>query len=179
MIVPRRTLLILFGLLLTAGCGPAVSEEELGRIAYEVPDVQGAEEPYPLPPLAPQEKAAESEESGDGLVPDKEEPDAPRAGDSHRVVLEKVGPDAASVIKILRLATGWSTEEAEQRLAHAPLVIPREMSRGDAEGLRAALQDAGATVAIRQGSSVLDEGEEKFTPLEPITSDVPPVPGAE
>lgn len=31
-----------------AGCGPAVSEDELGEIVFELPEVPGADEPYPL-----------------------------------------------------------------------------------------------------------------------------------
>ena len=36
--------------LATAGCGPELSEEELGTIQYEVPKVPGADRPYELPP---------------------------------------------------------------------------------------------------------------------------------
>ncbi len=39
----------LFAVASWTGCGPAVSEEDLGVVHQEVPDVPGAEEPYPLP----------------------------------------------------------------------------------------------------------------------------------
>ena len=48
--------------LFVAGCGPAVDQEELGQVVYEVPMVPGAEEPYPLPELKPD--AVRSEEGG-------------------------------------------------------------------------------------------------------------------
>ena len=48
-----RTLcgLMLGGLVavLLCGCGPALSEEELGTAVFEVPEIPGAEEPYELP----------------------------------------------------------------------------------------------------------------------------------
>jgi hypothetical protein len=35
--------------LLFAGCGPAVSEEELGRVVDEVPEIPPGYDPYELP----------------------------------------------------------------------------------------------------------------------------------
>lgn len=31
------------------GCGPAVSEKDLGKIVFELPKIPGADQPYPLP----------------------------------------------------------------------------------------------------------------------------------
>lgn len=31
------------------GCGPRISDEELGEVIFEVPKVPGAEEPFSLP----------------------------------------------------------------------------------------------------------------------------------
>jgi hypothetical protein len=49
----RAVLGLLFGIALTlpvvAGCGPALSEEDLGTVVFEVPEVPGADEPYPYP----------------------------------------------------------------------------------------------------------------------------------
>ena len=48
--LPRLLIaLLLVGCLTLAGCGPGVSEEDLGTIVTEVPQVPGAEEPFPLP----------------------------------------------------------------------------------------------------------------------------------
>ena len=46
---------ILAGLLAVtaSGCGPKLSEEELGTVIFEVPKVPGTEEPYELPEAAP------------------------------------------------------------------------------------------------------------------------------
>ena len=35
------------------GCGPNVSQSDLGTIVYEVPTVAGADEPYEFPDLPP------------------------------------------------------------------------------------------------------------------------------
>jgi hypothetical protein len=43
-------LLIAFGI---AGCGPAISEKDMGTIIYEVPKVEGADKPYEMPELGP------------------------------------------------------------------------------------------------------------------------------
>lgn len=44
-------LLIAFGI---AGCGPVISEKDMGTIIYEVPKVEGADKPYEMPALGPQ-----------------------------------------------------------------------------------------------------------------------------
>jgi len=35
------------------GCGPGVSEEELGTVVKELPEVPGADEPFEMPKLGP------------------------------------------------------------------------------------------------------------------------------
>lgn len=39
--------------IIVPGCGPAVSEDELGKMVFTVPDVPGADTPYPIPDVAP------------------------------------------------------------------------------------------------------------------------------
>ena len=41
------------------GCGPGVSEEDLGTIVTELPQVPGADEPYPLPDFGTDEPVDE------------------------------------------------------------------------------------------------------------------------
>lgn len=38
-------------LLLAGGCGPKVSQEDLGKVEFRIPHVAGAEEPYPFDQL--------------------------------------------------------------------------------------------------------------------------------
>jgi hypothetical protein len=44
-------LILGWGLAGLPGCGPAIDEEEMGRVIYTVPQVEGSQEPYPLPML--------------------------------------------------------------------------------------------------------------------------------
>jgi len=54
----------LFLLALAAGCGPELSQSDLGEVVSELPKVAGADEPYPMPqlgqPPAEEEKEAEA-----------------------------------------------------------------------------------------------------------------------
>jgi hypothetical protein len=47
------------------GCGPRVSNEELGEIQFEIPKVPGSEQPFPLPSDLPD--PAPGEETLPGL----------------------------------------------------------------------------------------------------------------
>ncbi len=42
------------------GCGPSVSQEDLGTLVFDVPKVPGSDEPYPLPVDDTPADAAES-----------------------------------------------------------------------------------------------------------------------
>jgi hypothetical protein len=55
------------------GCGPAVSQKELGETVFEVPEVAGAEEPYELPEVEPTEEQA-AEISQNEQFPEAEVP---------------------------------------------------------------------------------------------------------
>ena len=43
---------------LAAGCGPPVSDEELGRVVIDVPEIPEGYEPYALPSLVSTDPAA-------------------------------------------------------------------------------------------------------------------------
>ena len=44
------------------GCGPRLDQEDLGEVVFEIPNVPGADKPYPLPEFAQEqpEKTTES-----------------------------------------------------------------------------------------------------------------------
>ncbi len=52
---------MVFGILLS-GCGPALSERDLGTVIYEIPKVPGAEKPYKMPQLG---EPSETENQGE------------------------------------------------------------------------------------------------------------------
>ena len=45
--------LFLIPLLGLGGCGPQLSQSDLGTVVFELPQVAGAEEPYKMPQLGP------------------------------------------------------------------------------------------------------------------------------
>ena len=86
--------LVLAGL---AGCGPAVPEDELGEVDFQVPEIPGAEVPYQLPeipadagqtegeasqaPGEPRGPAAAPEPSWESAEPgERDEPGEPESG---------------------------------------------------------------------------------------------------
>jgi hypothetical protein len=63
-----RIVLVIFLGVTTTGCGPRLSEDELGRVVDRVPDIPGAEKPYETPQLGPRSEAdsdADAEKTGD------------------------------------------------------------------------------------------------------------------
>ncbi len=55
MLMPRlwfhRPCLLLAALMSLSGCGPGVSQAELGKVEFKIPRVDGADEPYVMPEL--------------------------------------------------------------------------------------------------------------------------------
>ncbi|MFV2067506.1 MAG: 50S ribosomal protein L7/L12 [Pirellulales bacterium] len=65
------------------------------------------------------------------------------------VVLESYGEKKIGVIKVVRAATGLGLKEAKEAVEAAPNKIKEEISKEDAEKLKADLEEAGATVSIK------------------------------
>jgi hypothetical protein len=68
----RRLFDLLLGLfiaLVITGCGPAVSNKDMGKIIYEIPHVQGADKPYDMPKL-------------ESPIPEVTTPDSQKADDA-------------------------------------------------------------------------------------------------
>jgi hypothetical protein len=42
---------LLVALVLVGGCAPSLDPQEYGQVIHEIPKVEGADEPYPLPQL--------------------------------------------------------------------------------------------------------------------------------
>ena len=68
---------ILILLLITPGCGPSLSEEELGTVIYDLEQVPGADEPYLFPESPPESEAESALEPELASEPEsKSEPEA-------------------------------------------------------------------------------------------------------
>jgi hypothetical protein len=53
--------LLLLGMSLS-GCGPAVSQRDLGTVVPELPKVKGVDEPYPMKELGPAKEHPDDDE---------------------------------------------------------------------------------------------------------------------
>ena len=65
------------------------------------------------------------------------------------VVLKSAGANKIAVIKVVREATGLGLKEAKDLVDGAPKTIKENASKEDAEKMKAALTEAGATVELQ------------------------------
>lgn len=65
------------------------------------------------------------------------------------VVLEAFGDKKIGVIKVVRTATGLGLKEAKEMVEGVPSKVKEGVSKEDAEKLKAELEEAGATAAIK------------------------------
>lgn len=65
------------------------------------------------------------------------------------VVLTAAGDKKVNVIKAVRGATGLGLKEAKAVVDGAPATVKEAMSKDDAEALKAALEEAGASAEIK------------------------------
>ena len=65
------------------------------------------------------------------------------------VVLESVGGNKVAVIKAVRGATGLGLKEAKALVDGAPAPLKESIEKEEAEALKAQLEEAGATVAVK------------------------------
>ena len=65
------------------------------------------------------------------------------------VILTAIGGNKVSVIKAVRGATGLGLKEAKGLVDSAPAPLKEGVDKAEAEGLKAQLEEAGATVEIK------------------------------
>jgi len=65
------------------------------------------------------------------------------------VVLTAVGEKKVNVIKAVRAATGLGLKEAKAVVDGAPATVKEALSKDDADALKAALEEAGASAEIK------------------------------
>ncbi|MCH2141721.1 MAG: 50S ribosomal protein L7/L12 [Phycisphaerales bacterium] len=65
------------------------------------------------------------------------------------VILEAAGDKKIAVIKAVREATGLGLKEAKELVDSAPKAIKEKVSEDEANTLKAALEEAGATVNVK------------------------------
>jgi large subunit ribosomal protein L7/L12 len=65
------------------------------------------------------------------------------------VILTAAGANKVASIKAVRGATGLGLKEAKTMVESAPIAVKEAISKGEAEELKATLEEAGATVEIK------------------------------
>ncbi|MGP8309185.1 50S ribosomal protein L7/L12 [Vibrio sp. YIC-376] len=65
------------------------------------------------------------------------------------VILESAGANKVAVIKAVRGATGLGLKEAKALVDGAPAPLKEGVEKAEAEALKAQLEEAGATVAVK------------------------------
>lgn len=65
------------------------------------------------------------------------------------VVLSAIGANKVAVIKAVRGATGLGLKEAKDLVESAPATLKEGVSKDDAEALKKALEDSGASVEVK------------------------------
>lgn len=65
------------------------------------------------------------------------------------VILASAGASKINVIKVVREITGLGLKEAKELVDGAPKAIKEKVSKGDADGFKAKLEEAGATVEVK------------------------------
>ena len=65
------------------------------------------------------------------------------------VVLKDAGATKIAVIKVVKEATGLGLKEAKELVDGAPKTVKEDVSKDDAEAMKAKLEEAGATVELQ------------------------------
>ena len=73
---------------------------------------------------------------------------APAEQTEFKVMLKAAGDKKIQVIKAVREATGLGLKEAKELVDAAPKAVKENLGKDDAEKLKAALEEAGATVEL-------------------------------
>ena len=65
------------------------------------------------------------------------------------VELTEVGPNKVKVIKVVREVTGRGLKEAKELVDNAPKIVKEQASKGEADDLKAKLEEQGAKVTLK------------------------------
>jgi large subunit ribosomal protein L7/L12 len=65
------------------------------------------------------------------------------------VELTEVGPNKVKVIKVVREATGLGLKEAKDVVDGAPKIVKEQVSKAEADDLKAKLEEQGAKVTLK------------------------------
>jgi large subunit ribosomal protein L7/L12 len=119
-------------------------EELKGISVLELAErIKALEETFGVTAAAPVAVAAAPAAGGDGGGAAAEEQS------SFTVSLESAGDKKIQVIKVVRAATGLGLKEAKELVDGAPSTIKEGVNKEEAEALKAQLEEAGGSVALK------------------------------
>ena len=75
--------------------------------------------------------------------------EAPAEKTSFDVILKAAGPSKLAVVKLVKDLTGLGLKEAKELVDGAPKAVKEGVDKGEAEGLKKSLEEAGAEVEIK------------------------------
>ena len=117
-----------------------LAEELVNMTVLEVNDLKTLlKDEYGIEPVAAVAVAAGGAEGGAGADEGKSEYD---------VVLKDAGGQKIAVIKAVKEATGLGLGEAKAIVDGAPATVKEKVAKADAEAMKKALEEAGATVEL-------------------------------
>ena len=117
-----------------------LAEELVKLTVLEVNELKNVlKDEYGIEPAAAAVAVAAPAEGGAAAADEKTEFD---------VVLKDAGAQKIAVIKAVKEATGLGLGEAKALVDGAPATVKEKVAKDDAEALKKALEDAGATVEL-------------------------------
>ena len=117
-----------------------IAEESVKLTVLEVNELKNVlKDEYGIEPAAAAVAVAAPAEGGAAAADEKTEFD---------VVLKDAGAQKIAVIKAVKEATGLGLGEAKALVDGAPATVKEKVAKDDAEALKKALEEAGATVEL-------------------------------
>ena len=121
----------------------AIAEELVNLTVKEVNELaQVLKDEYGIEPAAAAVAVAAAPAAGAGAEDAAEK-------DSFDVVLKEVGAAKLQVVKAVKEACGLGLKEAKELVDGAPSTIKEGLAKAEAENLKKAIEEAGATVELK------------------------------
>ena len=121
----------------------AIAEELVNLTVKEVNELaQVLKDEYGIEPAAAAVAVAAAPAAGAGA-------EAAAEKDSFDVVLKEVGAAKLQVVKAVKEACGLGLKEAKELVDGAPATIKEGLAKAEAENLKKAIEEAGATVELK------------------------------
>ncbi len=102
--------------------------------------IKDIEEKFDVTAVAPMAIAGGGPAAGEPVAEEKDE---------YTVVLTQIGEKKINVIKVVREITSLGLKEAKELVDGTPNTVKEGVTKDEAEGLKAKLEEAGATVELK------------------------------